>query len=110
MDGTGARSRGRCPTCCATRSCTAKIPLAGAASTLETLEEADHLGREVLRPLQRGEVAAVAHHAPAPDIGIRLRREGARWLENFLRELGVPGGHAYRVEGPWPVHARLVGP
>src|SRR5437667_280878 len=73
------------------------------ASTAERSEELGDFPGERARLLERREVAAFLHHAPAADIGVGLRGQRARRAQDFLRKLRVAHRHADGLERPGAV-------
>src|SRR5262245_36606062 len=65
----------------------------GALRSRKAMEELADLLRQDLGLLQGGEVAALAQHGPAADVGVGLLRHRARRAQDLPRELGV--AHRY---------------
>src|ERR1700688_152847 len=76
-------------------------------------EEGVDLIGEQLWLFQRSEMSALGHDSPAANVGEDTRRGGARWLEDFARELRVAGGHRDRIadgQDRRAVKAGIIGP
>src|SRR6185503_10679682 len=82
-------------------------PMSG--STDERFKERFHFRGERLGLLEGGEVAALFHDTPAPNIAVGLLRQRARRAQDFLREVGIADRHVDRPSArnrPAIVHAR----
>src|SRR5207248_9999182 len=77
----------------------------------ERAEEFPNLARQRVGLFHRGEMAALLHDRPAPDIGIGSLGEAARRSQDFGREFGIAGWDGDRSrQRPGPVLPSVIRP